>query len=738
MPGGASRVASHPLPSRAPPVNDAVTDGVNDAVTDGVKPELSPAWTDLDRRAVDTCRVLAMDAVERVGNGHPGTAMSLAPAAYLLFQRHLRHDPSDPRWGGRDRFILSMGHSSLTLYLQLYLSGYGLELDDLKALRTWGSRTPAHPEWGHTAGVETTTGPLGQGLANGVGMALAQRRVRGLLDPDAAAGSSPFDWTVWVFASDGDMQEGISAEASSLAGTQRLGNLAVIWDDNRISIEDDTQIAFTEDVCDRYRAYGWGVIEVDLAPDGDVDVVALDAALTQARADIDRPTFIRLRSQIAWPAPHAANTGAAHGAALGADEVAATKRILGFADDANFSVAPDVLQHARQVGDRGRELHERWREQYSVWAAANPERAALRERLEKRQLPDDWRMHLPTFQPGTAVATRSASGKTLAALADVLPELWGGSADLGGSNNTTMPGEPSALPLDRQTASWSGDPYGRTLHFGVREHAMGAIANGIALEGNTRPYVGTFLVFSDYMRPSVRMAALMGLSPVYVWSHDSIGVGEDGPTHQPIEHLAALRAIPQLSVVRPADGNETVAAWATALENRNGPVALALTRQNVPVLTGTAERATDGTARGGYVLVDAASTGPDGSDAQGQPDVLLIGTGSEVQLAVAAAATLAEAGVAARVVSMPCMEWFDQQPLEYRESVLPPLVRARVAVEAGSPLSWWRMVGDYGRVVGIDHYGASADQATLFAEFGITAAAVVKAAHESLAAVSGR
>ncbi len=708
-----------------------MTDAVTDPATDAVNPPPSLVWTDLDRRAVDTCRVLAMDSVERVGNGHPGTAMSLAPAAYLLFQRHLRHDPSDPGWAGRDRFILSMGHASLTLYIQLFLSGYGLEVADLKALRTWGSRTPGHPEWGHTAGVETTTGPLGQGLANGVGMALAQRRVRGLLDPSAAAGSSPFDWTVWVFASDGDIQEGISAEASSLAGTQRLGNLAVIWDDNRISIEDDTQITFTEDVCARYRAYGWGVIEVDLAPDGDVDVVGLDAALTAARADRDRPTFIRLRSQIAWPAPNAANTGGAHGSALGADEVAATKRVLGFADDATFSVQPEVLQHARKVGDRGRALHDEWRGRYDAWAATNPDGAALRERLAKGQLPDDWRIHLPTFPTGESVATRSASGKTLAALADVLPELWGGSADLGGSNNTTMPGQPSALPVDRQTSTWSGHPFGRTLHFGVREHAMGAIANGIALEGHTRPYVGTFLVFSDYMRPSVRMAALMGLSPVYVWSHDSIGVGEDGPTHQPIEHLAALRAIPRLSVVRPADANETVAAWAAALESRNGPVAMALTRQNVPVLAGTSELAADGTARGGYVLVDHSDTGS-------LPEVLLIATGSEVQLAVDAAATLRVEGVAARVVSMPCLEWFDQQPLEYRDSVLPPQVRARVAVEAGSPLTWWQIVGDSGRVVGIDHYGASADQATLFSEFGLTPEAVAGAARESLAAASGR
>jgi transketolase len=709
---------------------------VNDVVTDPPTPPTTSAaplvWSDLDRRAVDTCRVLAMDAVQKVGNGHPGTAMSLAPAAYLIFQRHLRHDPHDPSWQGRDRFILSMGHSSLTLYLQLYLSGYGLTLADLESLRTWGSRTPGHPEWGHTAGVETTTGPLGQGVANGVGMALAQRRVRGLLDPDAPPATSPFDWNVWVLASDGDIQEGISAEASSLAGTQRLGNLTVIWDDNRISIEDDTQIAFTEDVCARYRAYGWGVIEVDLAPDGDVDIAALDAALTQARADHGRPTFVRLRTQIAWPAPNAMNTGGAHGSALGADEVAATKRVLGFADDQSFAVTEDVLQHARAVGGRGAARHDRWRQSYTDWAGRHPEQAALAERLEKNQLPDGWRDHLPSFEAGASIATRSASGKVLAALADVLPELWGGSADLGGSNNTTMPGQPSALPLDRQTASWSGHPYGRTLHFGVREHAMGGIANGIALEGHTRPYVGTFLVFSDYMRPAVRMAALMGLSPIYVWTHDSIGVGEDGPTHQPIEHLAALRAIPSLSVVRPADANETAAAWGAALDARSGPVALVLSRQNLPVLDSTAQLAAVGTARGGYVLHDPQPGG------QTDPDVILMGTGSELQLAMSAARTLAEEGVAARVVSMPCLEWFDQQPDEYRDSVLPPGVRARVAVEAGLPLSWWHIVGDTGRVVGIDHYGASADQATLFREFGLTAEAVADAARASLTATGGR
>ena len=681
-------------------------------------------WEALDQRAVDMSRGLVMDAVQKVGNGHPGTAMSLAPAAYLLFQRHLRHDPADPEWIGRDRFVLSMGHSSLTLYLQLFLSGYGLELADLQALRTWGSRTPGHPEWSHTPGVETTTGPLGQGLANGVGMAMAQRRVRGLLDPDAAPGTSPFDWDVWVFASDGDLQEGVTAEASSLAGTQRLGNLTVVWDDNHISIEDDTQVAFTEDVCARYRAYDWRVLEVDLAPDGDLDLPVLNAALTAARAERTKPTFIRLRSQIAWPSPNAANTGKAHGAALGADEVAATKRVLGLPDDQSFFVDEQALAHAREVVSRGRELHDQWRGRYDAWAAAHPDRAALRERLDKGQLPDDWAVQLPTFEVGDSVATRAASGKTLAALAGVLPELWGGSADLAGSNNTTMPGEQSFIPPDRQTGEWQGDVYGRTLHFGIREHAMAAIANGIALEGHTRPYVGTFLVFSDYMRPAVRMAALMGLAPIYVWTHDSIGVGEDGPTHQPIEHLAALRVIPNLAVARPGDANETVAAWAAALGHRAGPTALALSRQNLPVLEGTAELAAAGVPRGGYVLRDTAQ----------HPDVLLMATGSELQLAMAAAASLEAEGAAARVVSMPCQEWFVAQPQEYRDAVLPPSVSARVAVEAGVPLSWRPFVGDRGEVVGIDHFGASADQATLFAEFGLTVDAVVAAARRSLEA----
>jgi transketolase len=664
-----------------------------------------------------------MDAVQRVGNGHPGTAMAVAPAAYLLFQRHLRHDPADPDWVGRDRFVLSMGHSSLTLYLQLYLSGYGLELDDLKAFRTWGSRTPGHPEHGHTVGVETTTGPLGQGLGNGVGMAMAQRRVRGLLDPDAEVGESPFDWTTWIFASDGDMQEGVSGEASSFAGTQQLGNLVVVWDDNRISIEDNTQIAFTEDVVARYRAYGWHVQEVGLTPDGDINVAVLNAAFTTARSIHDQPCFIRLRSHIAWPAPNAQDTGKAHGSALGAEEVAATKVLLGFDPAESFVVEDEVLAHARAVRERGAELRSAWLRQYQTWAAAHPEQALLQQRLQAGKLPSDWDVDLPTFAVGDKLATRSASGKALAALGSRLPELWGGSADLAGSNDTTIPGEPSALPDDRQTSMWPGNPYGRTLHFGVREHAMGAMANGMVLEGHTRPYVGTFLVFSDYMRASVRMAALMQLPMIYVWTHDSIGLGEDGPTHQPIEHLAALRAIPNLSVVRPGDANETVAAWRATIEHRSGPVALALTRQSVPVLPLTDDRSFEGVAKGGYALVDGSKP---------TPDAIVVATGSELSLAVTAAATLEAEGIATRVVSMPCLEWFDSQPEEYRESILPSSVRARVAVEAASPMSWWRVVGDVGGVVGIDHYGASAASDTLFEKFGFTAEAVCDAVRDSL------
>ena len=693
------------------------------------------AWSENDQRAVDTARVLALDAVERVGNGHPGTAVSLAPAAYLLFQRHLRHDPADPTWPGRDRFVLSAGHTSLTLYTQLYLSGYPMTLDDLKALRTWGSQTPGHPEWGHTPGVETTTGPLGQGVGNAVGMAMDARRVRGLLDPDAPAGSSPFDHRVFVIASDGDLQEGVSAEASSLAGTQELGNLTVIWDDNHISIEDDTSVTFTEDVCARYEAYGWHVQRVDwLRPDGEYveDVAALDEALTQAAAVTDRPSLIALRTVIAWPAPTKQNTGAIHGSKAGAEEVRVTKRLLGVDPETSFAVADDVLAHAREVAVRGAAAHADWDDQVAAWRSRDPERAARYDRMHERRLPEGWGDALPTFAEqraaGASVATRSASGAVLTALAPKLPELWGGSADLAGSNNTTPKGEPSFLPTHRSSATSEGHPYGRVLHFGVREHAMAAILNGIALGGLTRPYGGTFLVFSDYMRPAVRLAALMGLPVTYVWTHDSIGLGEDGPTHQPVEQLAALRAIPGLDVVRPADAVETVGAWKALLEQHTAlptrPVGLTLTRQDVPVL---AETDATAVARGGYVLSDVAG---------GAPDVVLVATGSEVALAVEAAATLAESGVGARVVSMPCVEWFQAQPQRYRDEVLPPAVRARVSIEAGIAQPWHWMLGDAGRFVSLEHFGASADYQTLFTELGVTAAAVVAAARASIAAAS--
>lgn len=696
------------------------------------------SWTELDDRAVDTARALAMDAVQKVGNGHPGTAMSLAPAAYTLFQKVMRHDPADPEWIGRDRFVLSAGHSSITLYTQLYLGGFGLELADLQALRTWESKTPGHPEHGHTAGVETTTGPLGQGVANAVGMAMSARRVRGLLDPDAAPGESPFDHHVFAIASDGDLQEGVSAEASSLAGHQELGNLTVIWDDNRISIEGDTDIAFTEDVGKRYEAYGWHVQTVDWTGSGEYreDVPALYDALMESKAVTDRPSLIVLRTIIAWPAPSAQGTGASHGSALGADEVAATKKILGLDPEAHFAVADDVLEHTRSLRTRGQDAGRTWDEAYRTWADAHPDRADLLHRLKRRELPDGWDADLPSYDADAkAVATRKASGEVLTALAPHLPELWGGSADLAGSNNTTPKGEPSFIPAGRSTDDFSGDPYGRVLHFGIREHAMGAIMNGIALQGLTRVYGGTFLVFSDYMRPSVRLAALMGLPTTYVWTHDSIGLGEDGPTHQPVEHLAALRAIPGLAVVRPADGNETVAAWRARLTRDDGPVALALTRQDVPTQPrgvdgfADAEAVLDGVARGGYVLVDAEG---------GEPDVVLVATGSEVQLAVEARAALAEEGVAARVVSLPCREWFDAQDASYRDRVIPPTVKARVSVEAGVAQGWREVVGDAGRSVSLEHFGASADYQTLFERFGITTTAVVQAARDSIAAVQGR
>lgn len=658
-----------------------------------------------------------MDAVQKVGNGHPGTAMSLAPAAYLIFQRFLRHDPADPSWLGRDRFVLSCGHSSLTLYIQLFLSGYGLTLDDLKSFRTWGSLTPGHPEHGHTVGVETTTGPLGQGLATAVGMAMAARYQRGLLDPEAPWGTSPFDHHVWVIASDGDLEEGVSGEASSLAGVQRLGNLTVIWDDNHISIEGDTAVAFGEDVAARYAAYGWAVHHVGMTPDGDVDVAGLAAALEAARADVDRPTFIAMRTVIAFPAPHARNTAKAHGSALGAAEVAATKELLGLDPTVDFAVPDDVLEHSRAVMARGKAEHEAWTVTYTAWRQAHPDRAHLLDRLVSGALPEDLADALPVFESGTSVATRAASGTVINALAARLPELWGGSADLAGSNNTTIEGGKSFLPAGIKVSDAS--PYGRVLHFGIREHAMGAILNGIALEGLTRPFGGTFLVFSDYMRGSVRLAALMQTAVTFVWTHDSIGLGEDGPTHQPVEHLWALRAIPGLSVVRPCDGNETAAAWFTVLQRR-APAGLILSRQNLPTQDGVDR---EGVARGAYILREASA---------GTPRAIVIATGSEVPIALAARDLLEADGIPTRVVSAPCLEWFDAQDSDYRASVLPAQVRARVSVEAGATLGWWRYVGDAGAVIGLDHFGASADEATLYREFGITAEAVADAARASL------
>jgi transketolase len=686
-------------------------------------------WTAADARAVDLVRVLAMDAVQKAGSGHPGTAMSLAPAAYLLYQRILRHDPADPAWPGRDRFVLSCGHSSLTLYLQLYLSGYGLTLDDLENYRVWGSRTPGHPEHGLTPGVETTTGPLGQGLATAVGMAMAARRERGLLDPDAAPGASPFDHHVYVFASDGDIEEGLTHEASSLAAHQQLGNLVMLYDDNRISIEDNTEIAKSEDVAARYEAYGWHVQRVDWRhPDGyREDPGALYRAFLAAREETGRPSLIVLRTIIAWPAPDAQNTGEAHGAALGEEEVAATKRVLGFDPDVTFPAEEAALAHARQVAVRGKQARAAWDEQFAAWSAANPERAALLERLAARRLPDGWAAALPVFPADQkGVATRKASGEVLTALAGVLPELWGGSADLAGSNNTTMKGEPSFIPPEHQTKMFPGNLYGRTLHFGIREHAMGAILNGIALNGLTRPYGGTFLVFSDYMRPAVRLAALMEQPVTYVWTHDSIGLGEDGPTHQPVEHLAALRAIPGLDVVRPGDANETVVAWRTILEHTDRPAGLCLSRQNLPVLDradGSGLASAEGTARGGYVLAEASGAAP---------EVIIIATGSEVQIALAARDVLQGEGIATRVVSMPCVEWFAAQDASYQEEVLPPRIRARVTVEAGVAQPWRAFAGDAGECVSLEHFGASASYMKLYEEFGFTAENVAAAARTSL------
>jgi transketolase len=691
-------------------------------------------WDSIDNKAVDTVRVLAADAVEKVGNGHPGTAMSLAPAAYLLFQKVMRRDPSDSEWIGRDRFILSVGHSSLTQYIQLYMGGYGLELDDLKALRTWGSKTPGHPEYHHTDGVEITTGPLGQGLASAVGFAYAARYERGLFDPQAPAGTSPFDHFVYVIAGDGDLQEGVTSEASSLAGHQELGNLIAIYDSNQISIEDDTNIAFTEDVAARYESYGWQVLTVDWKKTGEYveDVAELNAAIEEAKGETSKPTIIILKTIIGWPSPKKQNSGKIHGSALGAEELAGLKEVLGFDPEQNFQVDPEVISHTRKAVERGQQQHAEWNESLAAWAEANPDKKVLLDRILSGELPEGVEEALPVFPAGKEVSTRAASGKVINALAGVIPELWGGSADLAESNLTTIEGAGSFVPEKWSTHEWKSSPSGRVLHFGIREHAMGAILNGIVLHGNTRPFGGTFLIFSDYMRPAVRLAALMQAPAIYVWTHDSVALGEDGPTHQPIEQLATLRAIPGLDIVRPGDANETAWAWKTILERRNGPAGIALTRQNIPVFERGDDVATGDTfasakyvAKGAYVLAEAPN---------GTPDVIFIATGSEVQIAVEAREALKAEGINARVVSAPSLEWFEEQTPEYRESVLPAAVTARVSIEAGIALTWDRYVGTAGRSVSIEHFGASADYKTLFREFGMTTEAAVAAAKDSRAA----
>ena len=668
-------------------------------------------WSPLDDRAIAYARALAMDAVQKVGNGHPGTAMALAPVAYTLFQRHLVHDPSDPHWVGRDRFILSCGHSSMTLYTQLFFSGYGLTMKDLQEFRTQGSLTPGHPEFGHTAGVEMTTGPLGAGVATAVGFAMAARYERGLLDPDAATGQSIFDHSIWVICSDGDLQEGVSAEASSLAGTQELGNLNVIYDDNRISIEGDTHVSFTEDVSARYRAYGWDVIEVATLADGNVDLVALDSAMVAAKAQMSKPTLIRMKSVIAWPAPKLRNTAKSHGSALGDEEIAATKVELGLNPEEKFAMPDDVLTHIRLVKERGAAAHSQWNQRFESWKAANSERATLLERLVKRDLPSGWESALPVFEPGKDVATRAASGKVINAIAGVLPEFWGGSADLAESNNTTIEGGDSFLP--KSSPMKGANPYGRIIHFGIREHAMGSILNGITLHGLTRAFGGTFAVFSDYMRPSVRLAALMNIPTTFVWTHDSIGLGEDGPTHQPIEHIAALRAIPNFATVRPADANEVAQAWKSILL-RQQPAGILLSRQNLPVFDRTICASAEGVDKGAYVLVAAPS----------KAEVVIIATGSEVALAVKSAEALNAQGISTQVVSAPCLEWFNQESESYRASVIPPSA-LRVSIEAGIAQGWREYVGDSGVIISLDHYGASASASQLFAEFGFTVENVV-------------
>lgn len=676
-------------------------------------------WSELDEQAVVTARVLAMDSVQKVGNGHPGTAMSLAPMAYLVFQKWLRHDPTDPNWQGRDRFVLSNGHSSITLYIQLFLSGYGLELDDLKSFRTWGSSTPGHPEFGHTAGVEATTGPLGTGLATAVGMAMDARFVRNLLDPTAPIGTSLFDHRIWVIAGDGCLQEGVTSEASSLAGHQQLANLVVIYDDNHISIEGNTAVSFTEDVLARYQSYGWNVLHVDMRSDGSIDVPALDQALGEATSQNQKPTLVRVRNIIGWPAPKLQNTGKIHGSALGEAEVAATKEILGTDATKSFQIADEVLSHTRKVSIRGAVAHSDWNVQLDSWSNANPESAALYQRLVARELPVDWHTALPRFEPGTSVATRKASGDTINAIAAVLPELWGGSADLGDSNLTSIEKGNSFLPASSDMPN--ANPGGRIIHYGIREFAMACAMNGMALGGLTRPFAGTFLVFSDFMRGAVRLSALMNIPATYVWTHDSIGLGEDGPTHQPVEHLWALRAIPNLHVVRPADANETATAWRLILE-ANHPAGLCLSRQNLPVIESVATSDVSKVGKGAYVI----------SESSRDIEVILIATGSEVSLALTAQATLESSGVSTRVVSAPCLEWFDNQSAQYRESILPNNVKARVAIEAGISQGWWKYVGNAGRCVSLEHYGASAGAEKLYEEYGITSDAIVAAAQEIL------
>jgi len=681
-------------------------------------------WNEIDDLAVKTAKVLAADAVEKVGNGHPGTAISLAPAAYLLFQKVMKHDPSDDRWAGRDRFILSVGHSSLTLYNQLFLGGFGLEKKDIEALRTWGSLTPGHPEFGHTDGVEITTGPLGQGLASATGFAMSTRFERELFDPSAAAGESVFDHFVYVIAGDGDLQEGVSSEAASMAGHLGLGNLIAIYDSNQISIEDDTDISFSEDVAKRYQAYGWETIEVDWHQGGyHEDVQALYDAIEKAKANTSQPTLITLKTIIGWPSPTKQNTGKIHGSKLGAEELAGLKEALGFDPELSFQVSEEVLTHTRKLVDRGASARSDWDQQFALWQEANPDAAKLFERILKSELPSNIVDALPEFTAGEELATRAASGKVLNAIAEVMPELWGGSADLAESNNTTIEGGGSFVPAKWSTKAWTPKPAGRILHFGIREHAMGAILNGITLSGKTRVFGGTFLVFSDYMRPAVRLAALMGIAPIYVWTHDSVALGEDGPTHQPIEHLTALRAIPNLDIVRPADANETAQAWLAVLKNTKNPAGLVLTRQNLPVLDRSPGfgQATE-VEKGAYIYAEGSS----------KPELILIATGSEVQFAVEARAELEAKGISTRVVSAPCLEWFEAQSEEYRASVLPPEVKARVSIEAGLSTGWRQYVGDAGIAIGIDHFGASADYQTLYSQFGITTAAVVSAAQKVL------